>query len=73
LVTQGLLRPGLSPKLPMFPLNISIDRPEETAWVSRTEDWRGQVLSRTKQTESVLSLVSVLTGNDLMRSGVPVL
>jgi hypothetical protein len=59
LVTQGILRPGLSTKLPTFPFNISIDRPE---------DWKGQVPSRkTTTTINWVSslLVSILTRNDL--------
>jgi hypothetical protein len=58
LVTQGILRPGLSTKLPVFPFNVSVDRPE---------DWKGQVPFReTTTTINWVSslLVSVLIGND---------
>jgi hypothetical protein len=32
-------------KLPIFPFNVSINRPAETTWVLRPEDWKGQVPS----------------------------
>jgi hypothetical protein len=55
LVTQGILRLGLSTKKDevlifffwrLIGSNISVDRPAEIAWVLRLEDWRGQVPSR---------------------------
>jgi hypothetical protein len=68
LVIKGILRLGLSTKFPTFPFNVSIDRPVETTWVLRPEDWKGQVPSRkTRTTINWVSslLVSILTGNDL--------
>jgi hypothetical protein len=58
LVTYGILRPGLSTKLPTFPFNVLIDKPE---------DWKGADPSRKMTTIKWVSslLVSVLTGNDL--------
>jgi hypothetical protein len=63
LVTQGILRPGLNTKKDEgffleIPFNILVDRPAESTWVLRLEDWRGQVPSRrtttiTKNTGSV--------------------
>jgi hypothetical protein len=65
LVTQDILRPGLSTNLPF---NISIDRLVETTWVLRPEDWKGQVPPRKTTTNWVSSLfVSILTGNDLTK------
>jgi hypothetical protein len=53
------LRPGLSTKLPTFPFNVLIDKPE---------DWKGADPSRKMTTINWVSslLVSVLTGNDLI-------
>jgi hypothetical protein len=53
LVTQGILRPGFSTKLPTFPFNVLIDRPE---------DWKGEGPFRKMTT---INWVSILTGNDL--------
>jgi hypothetical protein len=69
LVTQGILRPSLSTNLPTFPFNVLTDRPVETTWVLRPEDWKGQVPSRKTTTINWVSslLVSILTGNDLTK------
>jgi hypothetical protein len=58
LVTQGILRPGLSTKLLTFPFNVLIDKPEA---------WKGTGPFRKTTTTNWVSslLVSVLTGNDL--------
>jgi hypothetical protein len=53
------------------PSDVSVDRPVETAWILRLEDWKGRVPSRKTTTTTmnwVTSLfVSILTGNDLTK------
>jgi hypothetical protein len=54
-----------------------VDRPAETAWLLRPEDWRGQVPSRRRTTTTKTGSVPLLSvswqGTDLTRAGIPVL